>query len=172
MRASTLLHVARECVRICKCACSWHFSPLIAAGHFFPFSPWECWEGGLKKKEEIRGGRGRESEVPPLSKSIFPRMDSLLRPSGFVLLSAPFCVCLFVCVFFYACVYVCMSGRESVVLVLLSAPGVSLVSYQPPPPPPFPLLPHILSEGPSGQFMNLSALRFGAPSWGPRLSLC
>ena len=37
-----------------------------------------------------------------------------------------------------------MSGRESVVLVLLSAPGVSLVSYQPAPP--LPLLPPTVSR--------------------------
>lgn len=59
------------------------------------------------RADEKGGDKGRESEVPPLSKSIFPRMDSLLRPSGFVLLSAPFCVCLFVCVFTRVFMCVC-----------------------------------------------------------------
>lgn len=98
-------------------------------------------------------------------KSIFSRMDSLLRPSGFVLLSAPF-VCTYMCL----CVCVSMSGRESMVfsLVISLLCQSSLLS-----PAPFaPYTPHILSEGPWGQPMNFPALRFGALRERTRLSMC
>lgn len=76
-------------------------------------------------------------------------MDSLLRPSGFVLLSAHF-------VRSYMGLCVRVSGGKSMVLVLLSVSSVSLVSYHQPPP--APATQHVLSVSPRGQSTNPTAL--------------
>lgn len=85
------------------------------SGSFFHLV--QHWE---MKKEEIREGgiqrvRCHHFEIP-LSNDGFPTETLRLCP--------PFSP-------IYVCLCVCMSGEESVVSVLLSAPGVSLVSYQP-----------------------------------------
>lgn len=88
----------------------------------------DCWRFFLfhlavLRKREIRDRRGESTRSLHfeicLSKDGFPTETLWLCPPFSL-----FCVCM--------CVFVCLSGTESMVLVLPSASGVSLVSYHHP----------------------------------------
>ncbi len=156
-------HVAHVCMWL-------SFFPDCSTSFIFTL---HCWEKDGERGGD-KGGKGKESEVPPLWNPSVQGWIPYWDPSGFVLLSASF-VCARVCI------CVCMSSRKSVVLVLLSTSGVSLVSHQPPlshldkralththTHTHTPSTSHILSDGPSGQSMNLSTPCFGVLSQKPQ----